>query len=119
MTSKETLVLALRVLGFWVLISAVGNMAALVAMFAQGPGPSWGLVSVGIAVLAYSSLAAFFLLYAPWIASWFNGREMDIRSNSSITVGDIYQISTRLLGLYSLLSAIPSASKVLIELIAP
>jgi hypothetical protein len=118
MTPREMLALALRVLGFWVLIYAVGNMAWLVATFTRGGASSWEFVSPVIGILGYSAVTACFLLFAPWIASWFYGQEA-VRPTSGVTAGEIYEISAKLLGVYSFLSAIPSASKILVELIAP
>jgi hypothetical protein len=112
MAAKESLTLALRVMGFWVLISAVAAMAGFVAglgSFGADPQSQRFLISSGFTVLGYAALAAFLLLFAPTIASWFYGKASPsdpAARQPALKPGDIYTISAHLLGIYSLLHAV-------------
>jgi hypothetical protein len=120
MTAKESLTLALRVIGFWVMVSAVPAMAGLVAIlgsfFGVDPQSQRFLISSGITVVGYATLAAILLLLAPTIASWFYREAAPpgpTARQSALKPKDIYTISARLLGIYSLLHAIePTGSLV-------
>src|SRR5262245_13219600 len=112
MTAKESLTLALRVIGFWVLISAIPAIAGLVAglgAFGADPQSQRLLISSGFTVLGYATLAAFLLLFAPTIASWFYGEASlpgPPARQPALKPEDIYTISAHLLGIYSLLHAV-------------
>ena len=118
MNAKAIMTIALRLMGFWVLIIAVAAMVNLVAILsstmAPGAGPkgeSIFLVESGFALLAYASFAAALLLFAPTIASWFSAESTASvpATDRPTTVRDVYIIAVRLLGLYSLVSAVPAA----------
>src|SRR4051795_10755935 len=121
MNAKAIMTIALRLMGFWVLIIAVAAMVNLVAILsstmAPGAGPkgeSFFLVESGFALLAYASFAAALLLFAPTIASWFPAESTasaPVATDRPATVRDVYIIAARLLGLYSLVSAVPAAQR--------
>jgi len=120
MNAKAIMTIALRLMGFWVLIIAVAAMVNLVAILsstmAPGAGPkgeSFFLVESGFALLAYASFAAALLLFAPTIASWFSAESTASvpATDRPTTVRDVYIIAARLLGLYSLVSAVPALQR--------
>ncbi len=120
MNAKAIMTIALRLMGFSILFSAVAAMANLVAALyaslppgAGPPGQSSLLVEYGFAVLAYSSFAAALLLFAPTIASWFSAESTASvpATDRPTTVRDVYIIAARLLGLYSLVSAVPALQR--------
>jgi len=121
MNAKVILTLALRLMGFWVLLWAVAQMVSVVAIIsstsatgAWPQGESNSLIASGFALVAYASFAAVLLLFAPAIATWFSTETAPSAPDAAahtITVRDVYIIAARLLGLYSLLSAIPGAQR--------
>lgn len=120
MNAKTITTLALRLMGIWGLFQAVAAMVNLVALLSalpapgSGPGQSSFLIASGFAVLAYASFAAALLLFAPAIASWFpteSAAVPPVTVDRPGTVRDVYIIASRLLGLYSLVSAIPAAQR--------
>ena len=121
MNAKAIMTLALRLMGFWVLFHAVAAMVNLVAFLSASNAPAAGpqgetslLIASGFALLAYASFAAALLLFAPAIASWFSvesASRAPAVSDRPGTVRDVYIIAARLLGLYSLLSAVPAAQR--------
>lgn len=124
MTAHQLLTLALRVVGFWVLIEAVGSTASTVAMISTPAewANTYVVILFSVSALSYCSIAALFLLFAPAIASWFYGREDAMASQltaSAIGPHDVYQIAARLLGILSCLSAIEPASRIAPELFVP
>jgi hypothetical protein len=120
MNAKTIMTLALRLMGLWALLHAVAAMVSLVALLSSssapggGPGESSFLIESGFALLAYASLAAALLLFAPAIASWFPAEPAaspPAATDRPGTVRDVYIIAARLLGLYSLVSAVPAAQR--------
>jgi len=120
MNAKAIMTMALRLMGFSILCSAVGAMANLVAVLyaslppGAGPtGQSSLLVEYGFAVLAYASFATALLLFAPTIASWFPAESTASvpATDHPTTVRDVYIIAARLLGLYCLVSAVPALQR--------
>jgi hypothetical protein len=121
MTTKAIMTLALRLMGFWVLLQAVAAMVNLVAflssssVFGAAPqGAASILITEGFALLAHASFAAGLLLFAPAIASWFpieTASSAPVATDRPVNVRDVYIVAARLLGLYSLLSAVPAAQK--------
>jgi hypothetical protein len=127
MNARTIMTLALRLMGFWVLLQAVAAAVNLVAILSEssaagaGPGGSIFLAESGFALLAYASLAAAFLLFAPAIASWFPAESATSAPGATDrpgTVRDVYIIAARLLGLYSLVSAVPAAQRLARSLLA-
>jgi hypothetical protein len=120
MNAKAIMTIALRLMGFWILFVAVAAMVNLVTILYASLPPGAGslgqsslLVENGFALLANASLAAALLLFAPAIASWFSAE-----STASVpvtdrptTVRDVYIIAARLLGIYSLVSAVPALQR--------
>jgi hypothetical protein len=108
-------------MGFWVLLQTVGAMVNLAAILSSSSAPGAGprvetsfLISSGFAFVAYAFFAAGLLLFAPAIASWFSTESapsVPVATDRPGTVRDVYIIAARLLGLYSLLSAIPAAQR--------
>src|SRR3954451_453660 len=120
MNAKAIMTIALRLMGFSILCSAVGAMANLVAVLytplplgAGPPGQSTLLVEYGFALLAYASFAAALLLFASTIASWFSAESTASvpATDRPTTVRDVYIIAARVLGLYSLVSAVPALQR--------
>jgi hypothetical protein len=121
MSDKAIMTLALRLMGFWVLIQAVAAMVNLVAILSSLTAPgAWSrgepifLVESGFALLAYASFAAALLLFAPAIAARFPAESSvsaPVAADRQGTVRDVYIIAARLLGLYSLVSAVPAAQR--------
>jgi hypothetical protein len=121
MNAKAIMTLALRLMGFWVLLHAVGAMVNLVAVIYSLTVPGTGqlgesslLVESGFALLAYAFFAAALLLFAPAITSWFSAESTASAPEATdrpATVRDVYIIAARLLGLYSLVSAVPAAQR--------
>jgi hypothetical protein len=120
MNAKAIMTLALRLIGFWVLLLAVAAMVHLVALMSSssahgaGQGESSFLIESGFALLAYASFAAALLLFAPAIASWFpteSAASAPVATDRPGTVRDVYIIAARLLGLNSLVSAVPAAQR--------
>jgi hypothetical protein len=113
MSAKESLTLALRVIGFWVLVSAIGAMTNLVAGLAWvDPTSRSFLISAGFSVIAYAGFAAGLLLFAPAIASWFDRGPTAARPATGapgLRPRDYYVIGMRLLGVFSILQAIGPA----------
>jgi hypothetical protein len=69
MNAKAIMTLALRLMGFWVLLQTVAAMVNLVAVLSWSTAPGAGpqgesslLVASGFALLAYASFAAALLL---------------------------------------------------------
>ncbi len=121
MNAKAITTLALRLMGFWVLFQAVAAMVNLAAFLSASSAPGAGpqgdsslLISSGFALVAYAFFAAGLLLFAPAIASWFStesASSVPVATDRPVTVRDVYIIAARLLGLYSLLSAVPAAQR--------
>jgi hypothetical protein len=121
MNAKAIMTLALRLMGFWVLLHAVAAMVNLVAVLSSSTAPGAAtqgesslLVASGFALLAYASFAAALLLFAPAIASWLPAESTasaPVATDRPGTVRDVYIIAARLLGLYSLVSAVPAAQR--------
>jgi hypothetical protein len=121
MNTKAIMTLALRLMGFWVLFSAIAAMVNFAAFLTSsipsvaGPqGELSFLISSGFGIVAYASFAAGLLLFAPAIASWFSTESappIPVTTDRPITVRDVYIIAARLLGLYSLLSGVPAAQR--------
>jgi hypothetical protein len=121
MNAKAIMTLALRLMGFWVLLHAVASMVNLVAVLSSSTAPGAGphgesnlLVASGFALLAYASFAAALLLFAPAVASWFSAESTasaPVATARPAAVRDVYIIAARVLGLYSLLSAVPAAQR--------
>ncbi|WP_237722912.1 hypothetical protein [Singulisphaera acidiphila] len=112
--------LALRLMGFWVLLQALAEMVNLVAFLSLPGAPGeWSqeksvLISGGFGLLAYASFAAGLLLFAPAIASRFSSASapsVPVATSRPVAVRDVYIIAARLLGLYSLLSAVPAVRR--------
>ena len=120
MNAKTIMTLALRLMGFWGLLHAVAAMVNLVAVLSSSTAPGSGLgessflIESGFALLAYASFAAALLLFAPAIASWFptdTAAAAAVAADRRGHVRDVYIIAARLLGLYSLVSAVPAAQR--------
>ena len=121
MNAKAIMTLALRLMGFWVLLQAVAAMVNLVAILSASTAPGAGprgesilLVESGFALIAYAAFAAALLLFAPAIASWFSTEtttSAPVATDRPGTLRDVYIIAVRLLGLYSLVSAVPAAQR--------
>jgi hypothetical protein len=121
MNAKAIMTLALRLMGFWVLLQAVAAMVYLVAILSSSSAPGARprgetslLISSGFALVAYAFFAAGLLLFAPAIASWFSTESappVPVATDRPVTVRDVYIVAARLLGLYSLVSAIPAAQR--------
>jgi hypothetical protein len=121
MNAKAIMTLSLRLMGFWVLFHAVAAMVNLVALLSSSSAPGAGpqgesslLIASGFGLVAYASFAAGLLLFAPAIASWFSTESTSSAPATTAlpgTVRDVYLIAARLLGLYSLLSAVPAAQR--------
>ena len=121
MNAKAIMTLALRLMGFWVLFSAVAAMVNLVAFLSESIASGAGqqrdsgvLISSGFALLAFAPFAAGLLLFAPAIASRFSTESappVAVATDRPVTVRDVYIIAARLLGLYSVLSAVPAAQR--------
>jgi hypothetical protein len=118
MTARDLFTLALRVIGFWELISAVESTAFTVAMFSAGGNSRIGLVvELGITAFARAAAAAALMLCAPAVAGRFYRKEhgtllaMDSR--------EVYRIAARILGLFSFIAAIYPASSIATGLIVP
>ena len=114
MNARDLLTLSLRILGFWVMISAVGSMASLVASLSSGSFPQAGeiLLAAGIPVIAYSTMAAVLLLFASPIArlfAWDRAPEGGAGS-PDLSLTDVYQVVARALGVYCVISAVRPAS---------
>lgn len=114
MNAKAILTLALRLIGFWVMLNAVAAMISLVAAVSWSEqaglatqSRAQSLITSGFAMIAYAAFAAALLLYAPTIASWFPSEPAPATPERTASVRDVYMIAARLLGLYSLLAAIP------------
>ncbi len=114
MNDRDWLTLALRTLGFWVLISAVGSTASLVLAV-------WGfdqrfrgdyILGTGLPVVAYSLLSAGLLLFASSIAGWFEAGKAhrELAPAGRIELVDVYQVVARALGVFCVISAIRPAS---------
>jgi hypothetical protein len=118
MNARDWLTLALRFLGFWVLISAVASMALLVtSLSSPGTMPVFGesLLVVGITLIAYASLAAVLLLFASSIAgrfAWDRTAE-DGGAPSGMALVDVYQVGARALGVFCVISAVHPAGSFL------
>jgi hypothetical protein len=121
MNAKAIMTLALRLMGFWVVLQALAAMVNLVAIVSWSTAPgtrpqgeSSLVVASGFALLAYTSFAAALLLFAPAIASWFpteSSSSAPVAADRPAIVRDVYTIAARLLGLYSLVSAVPAAQR--------
>ena len=118
MNARAIMTLALRLMGFWVMLSAVAAMIGLVDALAWSgragvgtPSQMAMLIGSGVTLIAYASFAAALLLYAPAIASWFPAEPAPATPERAAGVRDVYIIAARLLGLYSLLAAIPGARR--------
>ena len=116
MNSKTIMTLMLRLMGFWILFHAIGVMVNLVAVlnWSSTPGVQSNtrdIISGGFAIIAYASFAAALLLFAAPIALLFRVEPDSTWASDRITVRDIYLIVARIMGIYSLLSAVPAAQK--------
>lgn len=121
MNAKTTMTLMLRLMGFWVLLTAVAAMVNLVAFLSESSASGGGrqgewslLISSGFALVAYASFAAGLLLFAPAIASWFSTESappVSVATDRAINVRDVYIIAARVLGLFSLVSAVPAVRR--------
>jgi len=121
MNAKAIMTLGLRLMGFWAMFPAVSAAVNLVAILSWSSAPGGvprgelGLfIGSGFAIIAYASFAAVLLLFAPAIASWFPNESASptpAAPDRPGTVRDVYLIAARLLGLYSLLSAVPAAQR--------
>jgi hypothetical protein len=105
-------------MGFWVMLSAVAAMINLVAVLSWSGQAGVGtqsqmsvLIASGFALIAYASLAAALLLYAPAIASWFPDEPAPATPEHAASVRDVYIIAARVLGLYSLIHALTGARR--------
>src|SRR4051794_15366520 len=102
MNHNSIMTLALRLMGFWVLLTAVAAMVNLVAFLSESsasgarPQGEWSvLISSGFALFAYGSFAAGLLLFAPAIASWFSTESAPpapVAPNRPVSVRDVYII---------------------------
>ena len=121
MNAKAIMTLALRLMGFWVLFSAVAAMVNFAAFLTSSIPPVAGprgelsfLISSGFGIVAYASFAAVLLLFAPAVASWFSTESaplIPVATDRPVAVRDVYIIAARLLGLNSLLSGVPAAQR--------
>ena len=124
MNEKAITTLALRLMGFWVLFQAVAatvNLVAFLTINSSPSAPAAGLqgelgflIASGFALIAYASFAAGLLLFAPTIASLFSTESAfsaPVATDRPGTVRDVYIIAARLMGLYSLVSAVPAAQR--------
>ncbi|GEM_PF-4664593 len=114
MRAKETFEIGLRLLSFWTLLAAIGQMALLAGLVhSSGPGDIGVILPACISTLAYSTLSAGCFLFAPSIASWLYGTQLEYPHEAlhEGQVPDIHHVAVSLLGLYALLSAVKPASK--------
>lgn len=121
MNEKSIMTLSLRLTGCWVLLSALAQMVDLVAFLSLSISSDAGsqlnrsvLISGGFGLLAYASFAAGLLLFAPTIASWgspASDPSAPVATSRPVAVRDVYIIAARLLGIYSLLSAVPAVKR--------
>jgi len=125
MTTRDIFILALRVLGFWMLLRAVGLLAYALAMTCQLLGvssgnswPEYGLIDVLVTAwlpISIQCIAACVLFrYATNIASLFYGQAECAEETPpviSITESGMYRVTSRLLEVYALLAAIPPLSR--------
>jgi hypothetical protein len=121
MNAKAIMTLALRLMGFWVLFSAIAAMVNFAAFLTSSIPPVAGpqgqlsfLISSGFGIVAYASFAAALLLFAPVIASWFSTESaptIPVATDRPVTVRDVYIIAARLFGLYSLLAGVPAVQR--------
>jgi hypothetical protein len=118
MNARDWLTLALRFLGFWVMISAVGSMASMVASFSSSNSiPQVGeiLLAMGIPVIAYASMAAVLLLFASPISGLFAEDRTAAKGGPSpgMSLADVYQVGARALGVFCVISAVRPAGSFL------
>jgi hypothetical protein len=121
MNAKAIMTLGLRLMGFWVMFHTVGTMVDLVAILSSSSAPGGApqgefgfFIASRFALVVYASFAAGLLLFAPAIASWSPTESTSPAPAAPArpgTVRDVYLIASRLLGLYSLLSAVPAAQR--------
>lgn len=110
MTSRDMFTLSLRLFSFWVMFSAISSMANLVAIVSMSePSMQRYLASAGFSVLAYSSLAALLLLFAPQVSRLLTKPSeagTGPVAQRSLVPRDYYLIAARVLGVYSLFQAV-------------
>ena len=121
MSERAIMTLALRLMGFWFLLHAVADMVNFVAFVSVSSAPGGGaqgqtsiIISSGFSLLAYASFASGLLLFAPTIASLFSTESAfsaPVATDRPVAVRDVYIIAARLSGLYSLLSGVPAAQR--------
>jgi hypothetical protein len=127
MTPYQLFVLALRIVGFWVVIPissgigyAVGTLMMLTSMTATGQGKpeQFGvgdlLLSVFLPLVIQGGVGLMFVLGAPRIAALFYSRESDPQTPANaanFAFEDVSRIAVRILGIYAaLLAAKPVAT---------
>ncbi len=119
MNAKAIMTLALRLLGFWVLLPTLYAMTSIVGLLSwlggtdtltQAEQPVWNqIITSGFALFFFATFASILLLFAPAIASRSSTESAPAAPECSVRVRDVYIIAPRELGLYSLLSAVPAA----------
>ena len=127
MTTRDIFILALRVIGFWTLLSAVSGLTYALVMTYQlfgvssGKGflpPEYGLIDVLLVAWLPISIqciaACICFRYATNIASLFYGQAECAEETPpviSVTEAGMYRVAAQLLGVYALLAAIPPLSR--------
>jgi hypothetical protein len=127
MTSRDVFILALRVLGVWAFLSALGVLTSalhstyiLEEMSRRGDGLGTDVSFPRLVVTIWAGptvnciAACLLLLCAPRIATIFYGRMksgQDEPLSISLRATEAYQIATRILGIVALLMAVSSVAR--------
>ena len=129
MTTRDIFILALRVLGIWTFLRALGGVAGALAatfmFFKEHNQPGGGMAGFNLAgyvfvtwmvPVALGFAACVLWLYAPKLASPFYGDPKpadEVPPVISVTEGGMYRVACRVLGIYALLVAVPSLTTVI------
>jgi len=128
MTARDVLTLALRVMGFWAIIRAVGQLGYAVAAVyylldrMQEAGnwsenmeaPAYLIVSGLVQPVAACCFGLLLLLFALRISGLFYGRAAASRPDPKAVPWDptdVYRVGVQLMGIYAFLLAIPPLVK--------
>jgi hypothetical protein len=124
MKPRDLFILALRVVGIWTLVNALGTLpvAAYTAYqateamraedAAQVPSAA-SLATLWAGPVFYALASCVLLLLAPRIASLFYGREeQDVTPAVSLSRSDMLAVGLGLLGIYACLLAVPPVADV-------
>lgn len=118
MSTRLLLEVAIRVLGIWMVFSAITGATSIAVGYLPFlwsypvVGLAESLIGSGLAVVVHSGVGAVAVWCAPWIAArFYPARSEDAQLLFKVGPGDVYRVACFVLGVYLLADAAEPAAR--------